>query len=78
MTYTLITTKTFCSNDSESVSASQNLQKKINMSPLLCVILQGVFSLALQNRDKGAWSTRFEILQNDSKAYFWGIGEFCM
>lgn len=54
MTYTLITTKTFCRNDSDLVSALQNLEK-INMSP--SVIRKGVLSLEVYlNRDKGAWS----------------------
>lgn len=54
MTYTLITTKTFCRNDSDLVSASQNLEK--NQHVAFCDT-KGVLSLEVQlNRDKGAWS----------------------
>lgn len=50
MTYTLITTKTFCSNDSDPYRLHRTYRKKINMSPP--VILQGVLSLKLQSKSR--------------------------
>lgn len=61
MTYTLITTKTFCSNDSNPYRLHRTCEK-INMSP------KGVLSLIFQeNRDKGAWSNTIEIIYYSQK-----------